>query len=157
MVDAGQGMTREELAGISEGVRSAQSARGEAYQRSQPAMIQETMARLGMGRQAEAQRMATASNVLAQTGQQDAMAAVLGRSARMPGQVAGQFGTGAFGLQAAPQLYNPESQYGAALAGMNQTNIMNARMASAANKAAILGATVKAAGDFAGAKWGNPG
>lgn len=149
-LDAGQGLTQEELAGISESVRSGQSARGTAYQRSQPAMIEETMARMGAGRQAEEQRIQRASQILGQTGQTDAFMALTGRTARVPGQVAGQMGTAGFALQSGPQLFNPESAYAGALAGSNQSNLMNARMASAANKAAITGGLVSGISSMAG-------
>ena len=147
---AGQDLTQEELAGVSESVRSGQSARGEAFQRSQPAMIQETLARLGAGRQAEAQRIQRAQSVLQQTSAVDPFLALTGRTARMPGQVAGQLGTAGFALQSGPQLFNPESQYAGALASGNQANIMNARMATAANQAAITGGLLGGLGQLGG-------
>ena len=149
-LEARQSLTPEELAGVTESVRSGQAARGEAYQRSQPAMIEETMARLGAGRQAENERIARASALLGQTGQIDPMMGLFGRSARMPGQVAGQLGTSGFALQAGPQLFSPESAYAGALAGSNQANIMNAGMASAANKAAITGGLMQGLGSLGG-------
>lgn len=149
-LEAGQGLTQEELAGITESVRSGQAARGVAYQRSQPSMIEETMARLGAGRQAEAQRIARAAGILGQTGQVDPFMALTGRTARVPGQVAGQMGTAGFALQAGPQLFNPESAYAGALSGSNQANIMNARMASAANKSAIMGGALGGLGSLGG-------
>ena len=149
-LDAGQGLTEEELAGITESVRSGQSARGVSFQRSQPGMISETLARLGAGRQAEAQRMQRAQSVLQQTSTVDPFLALTGRSARMPGQVAGQLGTSGFALQAGPQLFNPESQYAGALAGGNQANIMNARMATQANQAAMMGGLLGGIGQLGG-------
>jgi hypothetical protein len=113
-------------------------------------MIEETMARMGAGRQAEAQRIQRASQILGQTGQTDAFMALTGRTARVPGQVAGQMGTAGFALQSGPQLFNPESAYAGALAGSNQSNLMNARMASAANKAAITGGLVSGISSMAG-------
>ena len=149
-LDAGQGLTEEELAGITESVLSGQAARGGSFQRSQPGMISETLARLGAGRQAEAQRVQRAQSVLQQTSAVDPFLALTGRSARMPGQVAGQLGTSGFALQAGPQLFNPESQYAGALAGGNQATIMNAGMASAANQAAMTGSVIGAAGSLGG-------
>ena len=147
---AGQDLTQEELAGVSESVRSGQSARGEAIQRNQPAMIEETLARLGAGRQAEAQRIQRAQSVLQQTSAVDPFLALTGRTARMPGQVAGQLGTAGFALQSGPQLYNPESQYAGALASGNQAIIMNARMASSANRAAMTGGLISGIGAVGG-------
>ena len=147
---AGQDLTQEELAGVSESVRSGQSARGEAFQRSQPAMIEETLARLGAGRQAEAQRIQRAQSVLQQTSAVDPFLALTGRTARMPGQVAGQLGTAGFALQSGPQLYNPESQYAGALASQNQANVMNARMATSANQAAMTGGLIRGSGALGG-------
>ena len=156
-LEARQSLTPEELAGVTESVRSGQAARGEAYQRSQPAMIEETMARLGAGRQAENERIARASALLGQTGQIDPLMGLFGRSARIPGQVAGQMGTSGFALQAGPQLFNPESAYAGALAGSNQANIMNARMASAANKAAITGGLMGGLGALGGGMFSGAG
>jgi len=147
---AGQGLTSEELAGVTESVRSGQAARGGAFQRSQPGMIQETLARLGAGRQAEAQRMQMARGVLQETSAVDPFLALTGRTARMPGQVAGQLGTTGFALQSGPQLFNPESQYAGALASGNIANIMNARMATSANQSAMTGAALGGIGALGG-------
>ena len=155
-LDAGQGLTKEELAGITESVRSGQSARGVAYQRSQPSMIEETMARMGAGRQAEAARIQRAAGILGQTGQVDPFLALTGRSGGIGGQVMNQMGGAGFALQSGPQLFNPESQYAGALASGNQANIMNARMATAANKAAITGSLISAVGSIGGGFAGRP-
>ena len=149
-LDAGQGLTEEEVRGITQGMRQAQSARGSTFQRSQPAAIQETLARMGAGRQAEAQRIARASSILGQTGQVDPFLALTGRTARIPGQVMSQMGGAGFALQAGPQLFSPESAYAAGLAGQNQGNIMNARMATQANKAAITGGLLQGLGSMGG-------
>lgn len=154
---AGQGLTSEELGGVTESVRSGQAARGGAFQRSQPGMIQETLARLGAGRQAEAQRMQMARGVLQETSAVDPFLALTGRTARMPGQVAGQMGGAGFALQSGPQLYNPESQYAGALASGNIANVMNARMATGANQSAMLGGLLGGLGALGGGMFAGAG
>ena len=149
-LDAGQELTKSELAGITESFRASQSARGDAYQRSSPSAIQETMARLGAGRQVEEQRIARAASILGQTRQVDPFLALTGRSARVPEQVMGQLGGSGFALQAGPQLYNPESAYAAGLIGQNQANLMNARMASASNRSTLLGGLLQMGGGMFG-------
>lgn len=149
-LDAGQELTKAELAGITEGFRASQAARGDAYQRSSPSAIQETMARLGAGRQAEEQRIARAAGILGQTRQVDPFLALTGRTARVPEQVMGQLGGSGFALQAGPQLYNPESAYAAGLTGQNQANLMNARMASAANRSTLMGGLLQLGGGMFG-------
>jgi len=156
-LEAGQSLTKEELAGVDESVRSGQAARGEAFQRSKPSMIQETLARLGAGRQAEAQRIARAQGILQQTSAVDPFLALTGRTARIPGQVAGQMGTAGFALQSGPQMFNPESQYAGALASGNQANIMNARMATAANKSSMMGGLLGGLGSLGGGYFAGKG
>lgn len=94
--------------------------------------------------------MRMAQGVLQQTSAVDPFLALTGRTAQVPSQVAGQLGTAGFALQSGPQLFNPESQYAGALASGNQANIMNARMASAANRAAMTGGLIGGLGALGG-------
>ena len=121
-----------------------------AYQRSQPGMIQETLARLGAGRKVEDQRIRRAAGILGQTGQVDPFLALTGRSGGIGGQVMNQMGGAGFALQSGPQLFNPESQYAGALASQNQANVMNARMATSANQAAMTGGVISGIGALGG-------
>jgi len=47
------------------------------------------------------------------------------------------------------QIFQPESQYNASLIGANQSNDLNARMATAANKSALTGALIGGVASFA--------
>lgn len=85
-----------------------------------------------------------------QLGAQDPLLALTGRASRVPGDVAGQFGTAGFALQSSPALFNPESQYAGALAASNQQNIMDARTATASNRANMIGGIFGGLGSLGG-------
>lgn len=85
-----------------------------------------------------------------QLGAQDPLLALTGRASRVPGDVSGQFGTAGFALQSSPALFNPESAYAGALAASNQQNIMDARIATASNRANMIGGLFTGLGSMAG-------
>ncbi len=85
-----------------------------------------------------------------QLGAQDPLLALTGRASRVPGDVSGQFGTAGFALQSSPALFNPESAYAGALAASNQQNIMDANIATASNRANMIGGLFSGLGSMAG-------
>ena len=74
-----------------------------------------------------------------QLGAQDPLLALTGRASRVPGDVAGQFGTAGFALQSSPGIFNPESPAAQSIYASNQQNIMDARTATASNRANMIG------------------
>jgi hypothetical protein len=76
--------------------------------------------------------------------------ALTGRASRVPGDVSAQFGTAGFALDSSPAIFNPESQYAGALAASNQQNIMDARTATASNRANMIGGLFTGLGSMAG-------
>ena len=85
-----------------------------------------------------------------QLGSQDPLMALTGRASRVPGDVAGTFNTAGFALDSSPAIFNPESQYAGALAASNQQNIMDARTATASNRANMIGGLFTGLGSMAG-------
>jgi hypothetical protein len=85
-----------------------------------------------------------------QLGAQDPLMALTGRASRVPGDVAGQFNTAGFALDSSPALFNPESPYAGALAASNQQNIMDARVATASNRANMMSGLFSGLGAFGG-------
>lgn len=163
----GGALSPDEERDVAQSARAAFNARGIA--RSDPGMFGEVLnrSRYANARLAERRQNAMAvdsqslqreqydSNLLGTTGQflsqtsSDPFQAILGRSAA-PGGVQGA----GFSLQSAPTIYNPFDPYAGALNASNQQNIMDARTATAANRAAITGSLLSAVGSFAGAAAG---
>ncbi len=85
-----------------------------------------------------------------QLGAQDPLMALTGRASRVPGDVAGQFNTAGFALDSSPALFNPESAYAGSLAASNQQNIMDARTATASNRAGLLSGALGFGGSLFG-------
>ena len=85
-----------------------------------------------------------------QLGAQDPLMALTGRASRVPGDVAGAFNTAGFSLDSSPALFNPESAYAGSLAASNQQNIMDARTATASNRAGLLGGALGFGGSLFG-------
>ena len=73
-----------------------------------------------------------------QLGAQDPLMALTGRASRVPGDASAQFGSAGFALESSPALFNPESAYAGALATQNYQGQLDARTASASNKAGLF-------------------
>jgi len=85
-----------------------------------------------------------------QLGAQDPLLALTGRASRVPGDASAQFGTAGFTLQSAPTIFNPESAYAGALHASNQQNEMNARTATASNRAGMFSGLLGLGGSLGG-------
>ena len=101
----------------------------------------------GLSNYASALQNASASY---QLGAQDPLMALTGRASRVPGDVAGAFNTAGFSLDSSPAIFNPESAYAGSLAASNQQNIMDARMATASNRAGLLSGALNFGGSLFG-------
>jgi hypothetical protein len=80
----------------------------------------------------------------------DPLLALTGRSGTAPMMAQQGFGSSGFALDSSPAIFNPESPYSGALAASNQQNIMDARTATAANRANMFGGLMGGLGSFAG-------
>ena len=87
----------------------------------------------------------------------DPLLALTGRSGTAPMMAQQGFGASGFTLDSSPAIFNPESAYAGALAGSNQQNIMDARTATAANRANLLASGMKMFGAVGSAAMGQMG
>lgn len=162
-------LTAGEERDVQQSARAAFNARGLA--RSDPGIFSEALERdrFARGRQAQRRQFAQGvdsqslqreqygSNLMGTTGQflsqtsSDPFMAILGRSAAPQGLA----GAG-FSLQSQPQIFNPYDPYAGGIYASNQQNIMDARTATAANRAGLAGALIGAGGAAAGGWLGRP-
>lgn len=80
----------------------------------------------------------------------DPLMALTGRSGTAPMMAQQGFGSSGFALDSSPAIFNPESSYAGSLAASNQQNIMDARTATAANRANMFGGLMGGAGRVLG-------
>ena len=80
----------------------------------------------------------------------DPLLALTGRSGTAPMMAQQGFGGAGFTLDSSPAIFNPESAYAGSLAASNQQNIMDARTATAANRASMFGGLLGGAGRVLG-------
>jgi len=80
----------------------------------------------------------------------DVLAALTGRSGMAPAQAQQQFGSAQFALDSSPGIFNPESQYAGQLATQNSQAQMDARTASASNKANMFSGFMQGLGSLGG-------
>ena len=85
----------------------------------------------------------------------DPLMALTGRSGTAPMMAQQGFGGAGFALDSSPAIFNPESPYAGALAASNQQNIMDARTATAANRAGMFGGLMGGLGSLGGGLLGN--
>ncbi len=83
-------------------------------------------------------------------GKFDSLLALTGRTGNSPVMAQQGFQGAGFTLNSSPAIFNPESAYSGALAASNQQNIMDARTATAANRANMFGGLMGGAGRVLG-------
>lgn len=140
---AGGGMTAEETRDVDQQSLAMAAQRGMVGQNVSD--YGRMKAKLGGDRQVKSQRMKELSagmqNAAAASGMNpfDALLGLTGKRMNTGSNVAQQFGTAGFGLDASPAIFNPESAYAGALATQNWQGDMDARAATAANQSAMFG------------------
>ncbi len=80
----------------------------------------------------------------------DPLLALTGRTGNSPVMAQQGFQGAGFTLNSSPAIFNPESAYAGSLAASNQQNIMDARTATAANRANMFGGLMGGAGRVLG-------
>jgi len=149
---AGQGLTATEQMDLDQQVLGGAADRGMEGQAS--TLRDQISQRLSANRGIKQQRMGNAANAYKMGNQQDILMALTGGHQGTPQQAMAQFGSGGFSLDSGPALFNPESQYAGNLATQNWQGTMDARTATAANRAniwsSVLGAGGRIAGGYAG-------
>lgn len=144
---AGMGLTETEQRDLDQQVLAGAADRGMEGQASTFGdMIGQ---RLSANRAIKQQRLANAANAY-QLGASDPLFALTGRAATTPNQAMAQFGSGNFALDSSPGLFNPESQYAGNLATQNFQGQMDARTATAANRAGMFSGLIGGLGSAAG-------
>ena len=83
-------------------------------------------------------------------GKFDSLLALTGRTGNSPAMAQQGFQGAGFTLNSSPAIFNPESAYAGSLAASNQQNIMDARTATAANRANMFGGLMGGAGRVLG-------
>jgi len=150
---AGQGLTATERMDLDQQVLAGAADRGMEGQGS--TFAEQVSQRLGADRGVKQQRLSNAANAY-RLGAGDIMHTLTGRASLAPQQAAAQFGTAGFSLDSSPGIFNPESNYAGNLATQNWQGQMDARTATAANKANMWGSFLGAAGNIAGRYAGRP-
>ena len=100
--------------------------------------------------QAAQQQALSNAGVAYGMGNFDPLLALTGRSGTAPMMAQQGFGASGFTLDSSPAIFNPESAYSGALAASNQQNIMDARTATAANRASMFGGLLGGLGSLGG-------
>jgi hypothetical protein len=150
---AGQGLTATERMDLDQQVLAGAADRGMEGQAS--TLQQQIGQRLSADRGVKQQRLSNAANAY-RLGAGDIMHTLTGRASQAPQQAMAQFGSAGFSLDSSPGIFNPESNYAGNLATQNWQGTMDARTATAANKANMWGSFLGAAGNVAGRYAGRP-
>jgi len=151
---AGQGLTETEQRDLDQQILSGAADRGMEGQGSTFAdMVSQ---RLSANRGIKQQRLQNASAAYAMNAT-DPLFALTGRAASTPGQAMQQFGSAGFALNSSPGIFNPESNYGGNLATQNSQAQMDARTATASNRAGMTSGLLQGFGALGGGLAGGIG
>jgi hypothetical protein len=147
-MQAGGGMTAEETRDTDQQSLAMAAQRGLVGQNvSDYARMK---AKISGDRGAKAQRMQNAAAAY-KMAPFDAFLGMTGQRLNTGSNVAQQFGTAGFGLDASPAIFNPESAYAGALSTQNWQGQMDAKTATAANKAAMISNMIQGGASVAAA------
>lgn len=144
---AGQGLTATERMDLDQQVLAGAADRGMEGQAS--TLQQQIGQRLGANRGIGQQRLSNAANAY-RLGAPDIMLGLTGRATRAPEQAMAQFGSAGFSLDSSPGIFNPESNYAGQLATQNYQGTMDARTATASNRAGIFSGILGGASNVVG-------
>jgi hypothetical protein len=162
---SGEGLTALEKRDIDQQILEGAASRGMEEQAS--TLEDQIMGRLSADRSIRDQRRNVFERALANEssakqralqnagtaysmGNFDPLLALTGRTGTAPAMAQQGFGGANFALNSSPAIFNPESSYSGSLAASNQQNIMDARTATAANRANMFGGLMGGLGSFAG-------
>jgi hypothetical protein len=144
---AGQGLTATERMDLDQQVLAGAADRGMEGQAS--TLQQQISQRLGANRGIGQQRLSNAANAY-RLGAPDIMLGLTGRNTRAPEQAMAQFGSAGFSLDSSPAIFNPESNYAGQLATQNYQGTMDARTATASNRAGMFSGVMQGLGSLGG-------
>lgn len=152
--EQGDGMTQREAREVDQQSLAMAQSRGLIGQNASD--YDRMKEKLGGDRKVRQQRLANLgqgfqnASAAYSLGAQDPLLALTGRASRVPGDVSAQFGTAGFSLDSSPAIFNPESAYAGALATQNYQGQLDARTASASNKAGLFGGLLGLGGSVLG-------
>lgn len=149
-LNAGYELNPAQRREFEQSVRSAQSARGLGLGTSDALMEAVTLGNAGEQRRRQRQQFAQSVIGTSQAAGADPFLALFGRPSQTVGAAQALSGQ-AYGINSnsGAGLFNPESQYGADIFSQNNQNALAANTASAANRTALMGAGIDAAGSVA--------
>lgn len=146
-MEAEGGMTEDESRMVDQRVLEGAADRGMVDQKS--TLLSQIKGQLQGDRAVDQQRLQNAG-VAYGMGNFDPLLALTGRTGNSPMLAQQGFGGAGFSLESSPAIFNPESAYAGSLATSNQQNIMDARTATAANRASMFGGLMSGLGSLGG-------
>ena len=146
-VEAGGGLTDEESRLVDQQVLEGASQRGMADQKS--TLMDQIKGNLSGDRALRQTRLQNAQAAYS-LGNFDPLLALTGRTGTAPAMAQQGFGGAGFTLGSSPAIFNPESQYAGQLATQNYQGIMDARTATAANRANMFAGLMGGLGSLGG-------
>ena len=146
-MEADGGLTEDETRMVDQRILEGAADRGMADQKS--TLLDQMKGQLQGDRAVKQQRLQNASAAYSM-GNFDPLLALTGRSGTAPAMAQQGFGGANFALNSSPAIFNPESAYAGSLAASNQQNIMDARTATAANRANMFGGLMGGLGSLGG-------
>jgi hypothetical protein len=146
-MEAGGGLTEEEERSVDQRILEGAAERGMTDQKS--TIMDQIKGNLSADRAVRQQRLQNAGTAYSM-GNFDPLLALTGRTGNSPAMAQQGFGGANFALNSSPAIFNPESSYAGSLAASNQQNIMDARTATAANRANMFGGIMGMGGKIIG-------
>lgn len=146
-MEAGGGLTADEERAVDQRILQGAAERGMADQKS--TIMDQIKGNLDADRAVRQTRLQNAQAAYS-LGNFDPLLALTGRTGNSPAMAQQGFGGANFALNSSPAIFNPESSYAGSLAASNQQNIMDARTATAANRANMFGGIMGMGGKIIG-------
>jgi len=146
-MEAEGGMTEDESRMVDQRVLEGATSRGMGDQKS--TLLAQMRGQLQGDRAVDQQRLQNAG-VAYGMGNFDPLLALTGRTGNSPMMAQQGFGGAGFSLESSPAIFNPESAYAGSLNTQNYQGEMDARTATAANRAGMFGGLMSGLGSLGG-------
>lgn len=146
-MEAEGGMTEDESRMVDQRILEGATSRGMGDQKS--TLLAQMRGQLQGDRAVEQQRLQNAG-VAYSMGNFDPLLALTGRTGNSPMMAQQGFGGAGFSLESSPAIFNPESAYAGALNTQNYQGDMDARTATAANRAGMMQGLMGMGGSIVG-------
>jgi len=153
-MEAEGGMTEDESRMVDQRVLEGATSRGMGDQKS--TLLAQMRGQLQGDRAVDQQRLQNAG-VAYGMGNFDPLLALTGRTGNSPMMAQQGFGGAGFSLESSPAIFNPESAYAGSLNTQNYQGEMDARTATAANRAGMMQGLMSMGGSIIGGGMGQGG